>query len=132
MISAAELRIGNWIEATQLGGIYGKVAALPKEGLMIEGFDFKILYASQDPIPLTPEILEKAGFEKQKTDDDTVYYTLRLNDNLHCDLSLIEGDKNGICEVCLFPYEDYFRYKYVHQIQNLVQSLTGKELNLQL
>lgn len=52
----------------------------------------------------------------------------RLNDDKHCDLSLISGDKNGKLEICLFPYEDWFRYEYLHQIQNIFKDLTNEEL----
>lgn len=56
------------------------------------------------------------------------YYSLRLSDDKYCDLSILSGDKNGYVEACLFPYEESFRVKYVHQLQNLFHAITGKEL----
>lgn len=58
------------------------------------------------------------------------YYTLELNENKYCDLSICSGDKNGFIEATLFPYEDWFRYKYVHELQNLFFAITGRELEL--
>jgi hypothetical protein len=88
------------------------------------------------PIPLTPEILEKAGFLKSLVDNDCpqegYYYSLRLNDGKYCDLAILSRDKNGITEACLFPYENWFRFKYLHQLQNLIHALTGEELDITL
>ena len=46
----------------------------------------------------------------------------------YCDLSIISGGKKGFVEVSLFPYENFFKYKYVHELQNLFFAITGKEL----
>lgn len=91
-------------------------------------------YGEIAPIRLTPEILSSCGFEENLLDENNesegVYYSLRLSEDKYCDLCLISGDKNGILEVCLFPYTDQFRYQYLHEIQNIVKDLTKKELEI--
>lgn len=78
---------------------------------------------------ITEQWLLGAGFEQQwLSDGSAYYYTLELNDDECCNLCLCSGDKNGYLEVTLFPYEDWFRYRYVHEVQNLYKSITGKEL----
>lgn len=78
-------------------------------------------------IPLSPAILEKAGFEK-----DGVYYVnkqinepyLRVDDESN-DVVILKGNRLdyqiGIC-----------RAKYVHQLQNIVSLITGQELQITL
>lgn len=84
-----------------------------------------------EPINLTEQWLIDLGFEKQVLSDNSAhYYTLELNENKYCDLSICSGDKNGFIEATLFPYEDWFRYKYVHELQNLFFAITGRELEL--
>lgn len=83
------------------------------------------------PIELTEEWLLKLGFEKQDLgNNEGFYYTYEINDDVYCDLAFISGDKNGYLEVCLFPYDNWFRYKYVHEIQNIFYDLTGAELTI--
>lgn len=101
----------------------------------IKGEDHYIHTADElDPIPLTEEILLKCGFEQELLDpsnpEEGVYYILYLSDDKYCDLSLISCDKNGFLEVGLFPYEEVFRYKYLHQLQNIIYCLTGTELEV--
>ena len=81
-----------------------------------------------EPKPITPEMLEAYGFEKNDMGEGEVYYSLRLSDERYCDLSLITGDKNGCMEVCLFPYEDFFRVCYEHQMLAMYKGITGKDL----
>jgi hypothetical protein len=81
-----------------------------------------------EPNPITPEMLEAYGFEKIKTNPIKVYYLLRLSDERYCDLALIDGDKNGFMEVCLFPYEDFFRVRYEHQMLAMYKGITGRDL----
>lgn len=121
MIQANELRIGNWVEwvfpnrnnqpnkfqfceiesiRTSLVGVLGSAYG----------------YDQIQPIPLTPEILEKCGFEF-----DTITFSKSY-------LLLAEGDNGfdvwvgGLSKVKLNPIN------YLHQLQNLYFALTGEEL----
>lgn len=147
MIQASELRIGNWVVFNDNTDRYGQVFLITgTEVQMSTNYipdhwensvkEVGIGIDSVFPIHLTPDILEQAGFEKQLLDegneDEGYCYSLRLNDNKYCGLSFLSGDKNGYTEVCLFPYEEWFRCRYVHQLQNWYFALTGKELSLTL
>ena len=100
-----ELRIGNWVLCNGLRTIVN-------DTLMISILKNDVQF-TVEPIPITPEILEKFGFEK--TDQFTF-------------------SKSGIK---LTPIRDlYFRaqfpikadIKHLHQLQNLYFALTGEEL----
>ena len=77
---------------------------------------------------ITPEMLEAYGFEKNDMGEGEFYYSLRLSDERYCDLALITGDKNGCMEVFLFPYEDFFRVRYEHEMLAMYKGITGKDL----
>lgn len=142
MIDRKQLMIGNYVmigdrihvvDEIRTGNIVGRWINT-NDG---KYSDYKVSMIEEFyPIPLTEEILLKCGFEKELLDpsnpDEGVYYALEFSGEKYCDLSLISCDKNGFLEVGLFPYEEVFRYRYLHQLQNLVHSLTGKELEIKL
>lgn len=126
MINANELRLGNWVSngekyfTVDISSLYDIGA----------GITDKII----EPIPLTEDLLGKCGFVKELLDADNpkegYWYYKDLSNDKYCDLSLCSGDKNGICEVTLFPYNESFRFQYLHQIQNVWHALTGQELTI--
>lgn len=71
------------------------------------------------PIPLTPEILEKAGFKY-----DTVCY---YRNGVH-----IGSFKDGLYFTCSPISKDSVEIKYLHQLQNLYFALAGEELEINL
>ena len=77
---------------------------------------------------ITPEMLEAYGFEKNDMGEGEFYYSLRLSDERYCDLALITGEKDGCMEVALFPYEDFFRVRYEHEMLAMYKGITGKDL----
>lgn len=106
MVDIRELRVGNWL--------MGKLG--PQQ---VEPLDFKymVVLNSADPIPLTPEILEKCGFVKMMGI-----------------LGLYPIDISARMEVVIFGgnYEgghDIHHIIHLHQLQNLYYALTGTELN---
>lgn len=111
-IKAEELRIGNWVL------MYGK----PHQ---FQEYDFTWEEEAFAPIPLTPEILEKAGFENERS-----YFSNITRDFEICYydgeawLEREKGDQYSI--ISGFPI------KYIHQLQNLYFALTGEELQIQL
>ena len=134
MLKANELRIGNYLQGDPLS--IPRLQMFHNGITAITGFGISAIetgnITSLKPIPLTPEILLKCGFDCENANDDDCYYYLRLSKEKYCDLSLITGDKNGFMEVCLFPYEEVFRYKYLHQIQNAYFAITNEELKIYL
>jgi hypothetical protein len=74
------------------------------------------------PIPLTEEWLLKLGLEK------IGIWTFSLNLVGNLDLIYYLGEKGW--SIGLKSYSDFSNLKYVHQLQNLYFSLTGKELTI--
>lgn len=98
----------------------------------IQGLDG---YANQyTGIELTPEILEKCGFE---VDKDNIYY-LEIWTKGHPSARFIIEWKEGVGFMFRSRYQEYneclkFRIlKYLHQLQNIYHSLTGEELEIRL
>lgn len=117
MITAKELRIGNLVNF---------------EGDMISVTAGDIHYFDEnldsfDGIPLTPEILEKAGFEKSDFRTDILYNRLHIecaDDGRFYYYIHIDGD----------DYYDWraLEIKHLHQLQNLYFALAGEELDINL
>lgn len=119
-----ELRIGNWVfwDEPNTGEI---------EISRIDSQDFKLIEIHEsdyNPIPITPEILEKAGFDIY--DKNGIKYIL-LEKSL---LSFIV-----ISGYLILSYWDgkkfvdmQTRVQFVHQLQNLYFALTGEELPIEL
>lgn len=121
MIKSNELRIGNLVSRR---GETSVVVSLDREDVWVrlggEYGDFERWYfESIDPIPLTPEILEKCGFEEQMYSKGT----------WSCgEVSLLIRDFQPVT----MGRDDYELFgkplQYLHQLQNLVFALTGEEL----
>jgi len=112
-MDAKELRIGNYV-------LFENYPELIKESYYLR----PPLLIHLDPIPLTEEWLLKIGFELRngythKTDGYKVYYL----------------DISSTCRINCDSFNNYeyaefrgFKFKYVHQLQNLYFAITGEEL----
>ena len=128
-MNAQELRIGNWVK---YGEIYVSIYAVSENGdIWSRGTTSPVKlsdYNKFHPIPLTPEILEMAGFVKAH---NTSYY-ISIKDTRygvwfqsHTTEFQKEYAYNEFSMVCN-------GLEYVHQLQNLIFALTGTELNIRL
>ena len=136
MIKANELRIGNHV--LDIEGIPGIITSLHRSGycgIESDGDNYKVwpLY-SVNPIPLTPEILEKCGFKKYSHEPG---YSLGSDEKDEiCDeysfgkLTIMDWG-NGFVLSNSFSFDLRIELKYLHQLQNLYFALTGEELNYQ-
>lgn len=129
-IKASNLRTGNIIFVEKYGivevlGIEqhstdGDILYVWREGMQ---YKHRVRIGDTTPIPLTTEILEKAGFIKG-------YFTTG-DQNIFCDpeqgVILLQGNDSS-------TYDQSFNCvcKYLHELQNLIFALTGEELNIQL
>lgn len=123
MIEASELRIGNCVYVDE--GFTPKEKAVIRRisntWVCVEGADDIYSLDIIDPIPLTVEVLSKAGFTKSY---DEIF-----------ELTFYDLGDVGIC--CL---EEEFTLsgqkmppiKYVHQLQNLLFILRGDEITINL
>jgi len=111
-MKATELRIGNWV--------HDVVGDFQINGHQIDMLERRVV--TYKPIPLTEEWLIKFGFELEGYYKKYPLYSVMQHDEseLICIGSI--NDSGNIC--CS-------NVKYVHQLQNLYFSLTGKELELE-
>jgi hypothetical protein len=125
-MTANELRIGNWIYNSKGGP--SKINEIKRHPSGERDFAHIVTFQGlgsfggyvEDfrPIPLTPEILEKCGWEEYAIG----YYRL--------DEFYIYYDNSGLN---VYRFRDYpVTVKYLHQLQNLYFALTGTELNITL
>ena len=118
MIQAKELRIGNWIidhEADSSVSIYWQIEEISKDGIKFRNSSSWISNNYIIPIELTEEWLLKFGFKKKGFGFDKTKITI---------------SKRRKCFVYAVPNVGYKVFQYVHQLQNLYFSLTGKELEI--
>ena len=114
-----ELRLGNWFFIPGLNR-YVKVSAIFKTHFRCEdsdGISFEeSIRTNYQPIPLTPEILVKAGFGQNGH-----FFNIR-----HLEYTLVSNRMWYKTKIIDKPL------KYVHQLQNLYFALIGEELNIEL
>lgn len=136
MIQASELRIGNWVALNDRDGDKRnvKVLNIEERGINVYTTSYSVELEGHfledrshdgkwiEGIPLTPKILEKAGFEK-----DDEYNCLYLSFGLFKICTWMDGSVR-------FSVEEYNckKISYVHQLQNLYFVLTNEELNIEL
>src|ERR1700742_3966576 len=130
-----ELRIGNYLKC-QDDLAHGEVLEICYIGNhgrpTINGWDIK----EWSPILLTPEILEKAGFEKKEY--SYIEYKKWIGEfGFSFEYRIIKGSKGPLVEFVLCGNGGYDEAgemsiletcKYVHQLQNLYFALTGTQL----
>lgn len=134
MINANELRIGNFVYFSYE---YSKkrinrvcsIKSLDVDATVVNdiGAPLCIRYDTDSiqPIPLTPEILEKVGFKitPGKLFD---YYQLAVN------VRVSLNTNGSVPNKYLFMNELRMPCESVHQLQNLFFALTGTELEIKL
>ena len=119
MIDYKDLRVGNWLRFNN--HTYVQVFEINSDnntcnGLDLSNDDF------HEPIPLTPELLIKCGFEGMVRKNDYILDGFRIT-HVHLTENFCYALGNG----CNPP-----TMKYLHQLQNLYYVLTGKELEIDL
>jgi len=127
MIKAHELRVGNWVKNKI--DTYVKVLNIQEETIN-QIFDddgvvgsYRIDYF--EPIPLTPEILEKCGLSNVWIKESWIIVEDRF------DLELF-GYAMKVRNSSHTKEIEFAYFKYLHQLQNLYFALTGEELIINL
>lgn len=117
-----ELRLGNWFKWCSLASM-GRGYAQIQHAHYIEAYaQFK------EPIPLTQDILLKCGFIY---DDNEECYVLEL-ENGTAFSHIIEGITHYWSDYEAMWVDIKQEIKYLHQLQNLIYSITGQELIVKL
>ncbi|MBX3253922.1 MAG: hypothetical protein KF862_07240 [Chitinophagaceae bacterium] len=144
MINPKDLRLGNlvtdgesiiYVEKIEPAGING--ATITDHGMISDGlgefahFYHTITPESIDPIPITPEMLKKCGFDQVNGCyfDKTLWnkYNVLRYDN-GANVFILESRNYEQAERVYLPNI----IKYIHQLQNAYYILTGKELEINL
>jgi hypothetical protein len=115
-MNANELRLGNYVQQ--------KVVNAPEDYTLLTAVrlaEFEEIHNGSTkylPIPISKDWLKNLGFA---FDEGLMFYSIEAN----------KGKLRGTLasDVLMVSLGDVFvRVKYVHQLQNLYNSLTGKEL----
>jgi len=123
MIDAKELRIGNWVERTNI-----TYAGAKKERFQVKVLDF-IHSDTYEPIPLTTEILERCNMQKRfDTVDCNIWDSIEEPPTRNKAFSLALLTQGWVYLAA--PGANAF--KNVHQLQNLYYALTNSELTINL
>lgn len=121
MIQANELRIGNLVY--KVGDTSGDIYVADHITILMAH--------NYIPIPLRPEWLERAGFVNRYSKDSwNICYEFILSDRSGI-LQVKSGflDENKVEDFHIAQNDSFIaNAKYVHQLQNLVFALTGKEI----
>lgn len=116
MIQANELRIGNW-------ALYPHTIHEPFQ--ITEPRHIELAYLLK-PIPLTPEILEACGFEKDRNGWNLPGTQFSLTEQFYpCWLDRMLWPQD-------LPEFKSASLKYLHELQNLFVALIGSELSINL
>lgn len=127
MIKPEELRIGNWV---RVGDIESTVDCLSISSIGLQGNLFTNYFKSVDPILLTPEILNKCGLEKVTGNEYNMFkipphYLIGIYEETVSFVISIDEVKHLVWHGLKPPY---WKFKSLHQLQNLYFALTGEEL----
>jgi hypothetical protein len=135
MIQAKELMIGDWVLDKAVSDKPVQVMQINERNVH---YKHKKGYTSVgiellEPVPLTPEILERNGFvTKDKGREHYGYLMYFLYDEEdHCLLGVKWYIKDSIAEITLETTPYYIIIKYVHRLQ-LVLRLCGLEKEIKL
>ena len=84
-LQAEDLMIGDWVQIADLGynsmrGEYHQIDWIRTSELGLDNRKI-ITLAYAEPIPLTPEILEKNGFKKAEQFEEMYYWNWRIGDD---------------------------------------------------
>jgi len=123
MIQTNELRIGNWINEFE-------IATQADSRFIDRLYNIELrgkIAIDVTPIPLTPEILEKAGFNEV---DGNEWY--RFYDKGFLRVFIHKSVDSCFVSVDGLKIDYYINNFYLHQLQNLYFALTGEELNIEL
>lgn len=131
-----EFKINNLIILAHGGDKKAKVIGLDKKKIFLETvingeiMEIHASYLDIKPISITIKKLEKLGFNFDTDrnalileDKHVGILSISLEDYSVCIADSARGFELGDCTYCPGSY-----IKYIHQLQNLYYSLTGKEL----
>lgn len=125
-MNTKELRIGSIIRYKYGEDEYNTVTSISEEVVTIDTITWDYLgFDDIEGIPLTAELLERMGFEKNVKHYVSVVYE---KTTYECDFSLERWEDEY--EWFMVNEQTNLGIKHVHQLQNLYFALCGKELEI--
>lgn len=126
-MKAIELMIGDWV-AQKHGGLLLKVSEVRPPYIIADGEDGQFHEDTLGPILLTSEILEQNGFVTKDKPDDwkgyrSYYYkngSTGISFKVYHDTGKYEW--SGTCEISLNSMPYWVRFKYLHELQNILRT----------
>lgn len=133
IMKANELRIGSLVTHEGIDMFRVDEIRQSNEGCVIRMYPCDNLESKMDmfvslaePIPLTPEVMEKCGFVKSKLEGYDVHFKYSHH-KLHSAITALYNSEFSI------KLDDVARgVKSLHQLQSLFFALTGEELPINL
>lgn len=135
-IKAGDIMIGNKFifkdKVVEVAGISGAIRAFGHQDVTIYFPDKEIceMHSIKNirPIPLTEDILQKAGFRKHKMSGYDTHFIYSL---------FIGGETIGITAIYNADFSIMLHgvargVKYLHRLQNIIKIVTGNELEINL
>jgi len=135
MIKPNELRIGNLVSCrNQIIAIESVVANVINISFPSDNDIEGILIKDIEPIPLTPEWLERCGFNWEdsclKIDLNNARMKLGFQGGARDKMTLFQTSCPGDGSIITTMHFGWNHPEYVHQLQNLIYALTGEELTI--
>lgn len=140
-----ELMIGNWVEYTKYSHFPMQVVSLGDDYVYLdfegnEGDVFEPNLEDMQPIEVTEEFILKNGFEKGESmvieEETCTSYNLQFKDTF---IDVTYGISNSIyrnwyCHIdnCDRQTIGGFDFQYVHEFQNGIRLITGKDMEVKL
>ena len=123
-MEVTDLMIGDWVRIK--GHLdYDKVQEIARDENMQWYISFAcsaVLFRAYEfePIPLTPEILEKNGFGfVKRSDRDSVWNGWWINRGLELATACLDKEGNWPCYINI--YDSNIKCEYVHQLQHALR-----------
>lgn len=123
-MKAQELRIGNKVIDSSYPTLVSEIEQLHSE-YAITSYSDSISYEYLQPIPLTPELLEKCGFV-----DALGGYQQKMENNHVVIITWYDDTQKRV--FLNSNYIGIIHLQYLHELQNLIFALTGTELTITL
>jgi hypothetical protein len=128
MIQATDLRIGNWVNNDDLGNT--QVDEIYNNSVVRVWSNADYFYIGEEsinPIPLTPDILEKCGFEEVEGNE---YYAFFDLEGVRVYIHKIDG--SAFISYGYATLDAYTNNLHLHQLQNIIYALTNNEITINL
>lgn len=136
-IKAGDIMLNNWVlhngEPRQISGLHGDFVSLFCKGC--DKAQFETLTKNINPIPLTEDILLKAGFGKR---DNKCFLIIPTGVALHSIYFEVEFEYERMIFIMWVGKDTentkkvFLNIQSLHELQNLFKSLTGNDLKIEL